>query len=436
MPETLTATPTKERLIELDVLRGLAVLGILTINIIGFAAPLGAIYNPAVFGGHEGLDRWVFYVQDALFDGRMRGLLCITFGAGLAMMIERAERLSQDCTWTLHRRYFWLAVFGAIHVVLLQMPGDILFDYGIVALLVWGFARASSFRLVCAAISLLVLVSLYDVGETYSDQVEYEGMTALQALQDQGNMLDAEQLETLDKWLNSASAPGLGIERQQANEFINEVQSADTWLTTSKVFSDQMIEALSFGFPYYGLSIAATFLLGVVLYRVGFLTGQCSTRTYVLVLATGGLAALGSHLQTRLWAQTGFSDTVFVLDYIFSATYEPLRFIVALGWVSLLILSLRWLGHTIIHRLLASSGKMALTVYISQTLIATTLFFGWGFALFGQLSRAEMIGIALVIQIALACLAHLWLKQFKRGPLEVLWRRLQYSASSRELQTG
>lgn len=72
MTSRLTPTPTQDRMIELDLVRGLAVLGILTINIIGFAGPVYALYNPAIFGGDEGLDRLVFYIQDALFDGRMR----------------------------------------------------------------------------------------------------------------------------------------------------------------------------------------------------------------------------------------------------------------------------------------------------------------------------------------------------------------------------
>jgi uncharacterized protein len=427
MKSTLTPTLTQDRMIELDLIRGLAVLGILTINIIGFAGPVYALYNPAIFGGHEGLDRLVFYIQDALFDGRMRGLLCLTFGAGLAMMIERAERLNQDCTWALHRRYFWLTIFGVAHVLLLQMPGDILFDYGIVALLVWGFARASSRTLVIAAISLLALVTVLELLSGHSDQVEYQEMTALQAARDQGQTLEPNQAEALDDWFDSPAAPGLTIERKRAAGFVERVQQASTWTSTFRVFWDQMQDALSFAFTdYYRLSIAATFLLGIVLYRNGFLTGKCGTRSYLLVLSAAGLAALATHVMTRQWAQTGFADDEFFLDYLWRSTYEASRLLVALGWAALLILSLRWMGQTIVHRLLAAAGQMALTVYLTQTVIATTLFFGWGFALFGRLSRAEVVGVALVIQVCLAVLAFLWLKRFKRGPMEALWRRLQY----------
>jgi uncharacterized protein len=134
-PRPWRPTPDGQRLPELDLLRGFAVLGIFVMNIIGFGLPISAYYNPAVAGSIEGLDRLVFYLQDAFFDGRMIAIFCLLFGAGLALSMDRAAHHGLAGARALQRRYLWLLAFDLVHIFVLQMPGDILFDYGLAA--VW-----------------------------------------------------------------------------------------------------------------------------------------------------------------------------------------------------------------------------------------------------------------------------------------------------------
>src|SRR5687768_6494638 len=91
-PSIAAGPPGGERIVALDAVRGLAVLGILVMNVVEFGLPLRAYDNPAVAGGSAGADRWTWLVQIALFDGKMRALFSMLFGAGLLLLAERIER--------------------------------------------------------------------------------------------------------------------------------------------------------------------------------------------------------------------------------------------------------------------------------------------------------------------------------------------------------
>lgn len=416
--------PGGQRIAELDLLRGFAVLGIFVMNLMGFALPLDAYGNPAVAGGHTGWDLVAFYLQDAFFDGRMRAIFCLLFGASLVIAFDRVRSAGGDFI-TLHRRNLWLVAFGAAHCVVLQMPGDILYDYGIAALLIWSFAGAPPRRLLMAGIALLALVSALNLATTFDEERTQQAMLDLQDRIAQGKTVSAEEQDELDDWLDSPAGHGVAGDREAGLERIETIREARGWLATWRLWSDDMVEALTFGpEAWYFLAVPGVMLLGMALYRLGFLSGRCTTGTYVLFLVIGLAASLGSFVQTRAWAAEGFEHGLYPLDHYWAASYETLRLLSALGWVSAWLLSVRWLGLTGLHRALATTGRMALTVYLSQTVIATTLFFGWGFGLFGRLGRAELLLLAALILAMQVVLANLWLHRFRQGPLEGLWRWL------------
>ena len=193
-----------------------------------------------------------------------------------------------------------------------------------------------------------------------------------------------------------------------------------------------MVEAVSLGpDSVFLLAIAGTMLLGMALFRLGFMTGGWSVRAYVLTVAFGLVAALAAFLITRAWVAMGFPMEADTLDQIYVFSYEINRILVALAWIAALLLLLRLIGLRGPLLWLARTGRMALTVYLAQTVIATSLFFGWGLGWFGAYSRAELMVVAVTVQLSLVLFANLWLMRFSWGPMEALWRRLSYGATNR-----
>ncbi len=422
--------PTPQRIAEIDLLRGFAVLGIFVMNLMGFALPLDAYGNPAVAGGDAGWDRVAFYLQDALFDGRMRAIFCLLFGASLAISLDRA-RAPGGSIISLHRRNFWLVVIGLLHCVLLQMPGDILFDYGVVALVIWSFAGARASRLLAAGIVMVALVAAFNLSNSLSSERTLRDMTELQQLVSAGETLAENDRERLAEWLEQPERAGLAGAREKARQRIQDIREARSWTATWVLWTDDMAESLNVTQSVeYLAAIAGVMFLGMALYRLGFLAGRAATQTYVIMLAIGLAASLCSHLLTRVWAATGWVEGVYPLDHWYYVGYEPLRILSALGWVSAIILSVRLLGFLGIHRALAATGRAALSVYLSQTIIATTLFYGWGFGLYGAFSRGQLMLIALVILASLVIAANLWLARNPQGPVESVWRRLSQAATA------
>jgi uncharacterized protein len=164
-------------------------------------------------------------------------------------------------------------------------------------------------------------------------------------------------------------------------------------------------------------------LIGMALLQCGFLRGEASTGTYLLTLLLGlGLGGLFSFWCCLQVANSGFDPLVSGLWL--GSSYDLRRIMLSLGWVSLWLLLLRlgWFGS--VTRSLASAGRMALSNYLLTTLLCTTLFYGYGFRLFGQLSRWQMWGMAACVWIILLGLSPLWLARFHFGPAEWLWRSL------------
>src|SRR4051812_35172054 len=125
---------TKTRLIALDLVRGIAVMGILLLNIVSFAMPEAAYMNPRAYGGWHGADLVAYLVNFVLFDGKMRGLFSFLFGASLLLVTERAEASGRNAAAVHYARMGWLLAFGLAHLWLVW-AGDILVLYALVGML-------------------------------------------------------------------------------------------------------------------------------------------------------------------------------------------------------------------------------------------------------------------------------------------------------------
>src|SRR5688572_17767509 len=192
---------TRERLRTLDVLRGCALLGILLMNIPYFALPESAYMRLNDWGGNDGANLWTFLVQWVLFDGKMRALFSMLFGAGIIIFIERAtaRRDSVQVGDLFVRRMLWLMLFGILHAWFIWY-GDILYAYAICGLLIFPLRTLAPRQLFAIAAGALLLLTFGIVGSAFSRQeMRQQAVAALEA-EAKGETLTEQQIEAKKDW--------------------------------------------------------------------------------------------------------------------------------------------------------------------------------------------------------------------------------------------
>ena len=392
-----------ERIASLDVLRGFAVLGILAMNIQSFAMVGAAYFTPIAFGDLGGLNYWVWRLSDLLANMKFVTLFSMLFGAGVLLMAERAEAAGLRAGRLHYRRTAALLLFGLMHAYLLW-SGDILVAYALCGSLVF------LFRFMPARALLISGLVFLGIG---SGLLLVSGLTAPHWSAEELTEFQDEQLpppSTIAAELADYRSGLGGVFRRRASE---------------------SFEMHAFAFPFYmfwrGMGCM---LIGMALLRWGVLGGRRSAATYRLLLGAGlliGLPLVNWGTRLKIAAQWEAIPSFFV----YSAFNYWGSVVVALGWIGAIVLLTRsrfW--RPLVDRL-AACGRMAFSNYIGQTLLCTTLFYGYGLGLFGSVSRVGQAGIVLVIWALQLIVSPLWLARFRFGPLEWLWRSLTYGSRQR-----
>ena len=383
-------TPPSERITSLDALRGFALLGILVINVRVFSMPEQTLLNPNVYGDFTGLDYWTWFLGHVFAQSKFITIFSALFGAGVLMFIESKEEKGQDAVRLHLRRTAVLIAVGLLHAYLLWY-GDILVAYGFTGIFLL-FVRdldarrlaglAGIFLLFIPAIELFAAVSIG--GEALAGQ-----------------------------WLPSEAAI-----RQEVAAY------RGGWLDQMSHRVDSSFQRQTSGF--IGSSfwrIGGVMLLGMALYKRGVLTGERSTAFYRRLVAGGavgvGIVVAGvAYIEANDWS-AGAALYWRQFNYVGSL-------LVAGGYVGLVTLFVRWRGEGVVTRALAAVGRTAFTNYLLQTVIATTIFYGHGLGLFGYVSRFEAMGIVVGIWAVQIVLSVVWLRYFRFGPVEWVWRTLTY----------
>ncbi len=432
-----SVSPPLARHALMDASRGFAILGILWLNIFIFAIPYGALALPGTWGDTDPLsyslnvETWRFV---GLFvDGVMRGMISMLFGASALIMMAKAERAGVGLAGLdpYYRRLLWLIVFGLVHAYLLLWPYDILYLYGLFGLLLFPFRNLSSRTLTIIASVMLTASVIQGAAETYlsadvPDTVaEAEISKPLQTVSlienfvadDTAGPAAQDQAETDTPADEDFQQLISGIEQEIA---ARQGGYVDNLLALAP---QSFVEQTSEVFAHHFLDVITFMAFGMALFKSGFLTGAWPARRYGMVVVTGYWAG---------WVLGYLSNTVFetgstvetVADVVSSIAYDPRRFAFALGHLSLLALALkagraRWLTFS-----LEACGRLALTLYISQSVICGFLFDGFGLSLFGTLEHYQVALIAAAMTIFQLVAAPLYLRFFEQGPLERLIRWL------------
>jgi uncharacterized protein len=404
------ATELPPRIVTLDIVRGVAVMGILAMNIVGFALPFQSYMSPAALGPPSDADlvSWVF--SFILVDGKMRGLFSFLFGASMLLVIQQAEAKGEPADIVHYRRMFWLLSFGLIHLYLIWF-GDILVGYALIGMVAFLFRNLSQRALIGWAIGLLVAQLLI-----------LAGLTAGAAMLQQSAAAPDAAPAMVAEWQGLESQLGALGAQAKAEEFALH-RGGYGGILADRV-SDQALAPIE-GLGLFGWETLAYFLLGMAALRSGFLTGGWSAGGYRRTALIGfGIGIPAYALLAWLLVRDGFSVTG-ILAWSMAATV-PFRPLMVAATAALILLATRRSG-ALVERI-AAAGRAAFTNYLGTSLVMTTLFYGYGGGLFGRLGRAELWLVVFAMWALMLLWSKPWLDRFLYGPLEWLWRSLARGA--------
>ena len=398
--------PASDRIATLDIVRGVAVMGILLMNIVAFAMPSAAYYNPAAYGGAEGADLGVWTTMFVAVDGKMRGLFSFLFGASLLLVTDRAEAKGEDAGAVHYRRMGWLLLFGLAHLYLLWW-GDILAHYALVGMIAFLFRDQPPHKLlilglVCAGAGFVLLA--------------ITGADAL-TLHATAHGADASA-DAVAGWTGYEKSFGTPPANYLAKDLAAHRGSYGDLLAWRWAHDkDSPVRTLL----YVGPETLGYMLLGMAGLRSGMLTGAWTRARYVKWAAIGfGVGIPGYAALAALAIAQDFDARHVILSVLLLAAI--LRPPMIAGWAALIILLARPGGRLTAR--IGAAGRMAFSNYLGTSLICTTLFYGYGFGLYGTLGRAELYLVVIGVWALILLWSKPWLDRFAYGPLEWLWRSL------------
>lgn len=424
---TTTNTPLfepvqrKSRINSLDVIRGIALLGILLMNINGMGLPYAYSDPSIIAGGAEGLNLKVWIANEMLFEGTMRGLFTLLFGAGVLLLTSRLEKNGAGIAVAdiYYRRILWLLVFGLINVWVFLWHGDILYPYALFALMLFPFRNASVKNLFLVGGLLICVGILWDISDYRNTlKTQKEGME-IQTLQDMGTPLTETQENSLKDWekLKAKHTP------EEVTEEIDNMRQGYWAVLMNKVKMNQFMQTW---FPYriWPWDILSFMLLGMAFFKLRIFHGERSHRFYLVMALVGYALGLAiNYYETRMVLASDFDEVVIHRAH---QTYQMGRLFTTMGHVGLFMLFIKSGMLGFLQKALAAVGKMALTNYLMHSVVTSIVFYGFGFALYGQLERYELYYIVFSLWAAQLVISPIWLTYFQYGPVEWLWRSLTY----------
>lgn len=420
-PEAPALAPAAERQGSIDAMRGFALLGILVMNIPFFAASFYAFYKPTLLGPIEGADGAVWWISHLFFEFKMMTIFSLLFGAGIVMMSERADAKGAGVAGVHYRRMLWLLLIGACHAYLLWF-GDILFTYALIGMIVFWFRRWPARVQFAVGVSVIVFGAVVNYGSGWFMSYVRDLAMEMQALQDAGEELPESKAWAIEAW------DGMKEGFYPSAETLEEERAAHlgSWWEVTKWRAPVVLGMQVQMFFFFALwRLSGVFLTGMALYKWGVFSAARSNRFYALLCLFGfGVGLPIVVLGARAASAHGF-DPLYEMKHSMQFNYFGSLFVAAghIGAVMLLWKAgaLRWL-----MRSLAAVGRMALSNYLFHSAVCTTIFYGYGFGLWGGVSRVQMMLFVAAIWAFQLIVSPIWLSRFRYGPMEWLWRSLTY----------
>lgn len=395
-----------DRIATLDVVRGVAVMGILTMNIVAFAMPEAAYSNPRAYGGASGADLFVYLFNFVLFDSKMRGLFSFLFGASTLLVIERARARGASAAGVHYARMIWLLVFGFAHLYLLWW-GDILHLYASVGLILFFFRDWRPRALIATGMALMIAQTIFMLGLPYdisrNDAAIHRAQPSAAALARHQGFEDSFGIPSRKAIAEDLATYRGGYARTVAVRLANHANTP----------ADDLL--------YVGMETLAFMLFGMALLKNGMLRGEWPVAAYRRWVLIGFGIGVPAYLGLACYlVAANFSTYAVAMAVI--ALPTPLRPLMIMGWASLIILAAR-AGGPVIARV-GAAGRMAFSNYLGTSFICATLFDGFGFGLYGHVPRAGLYLVVVAVWLLILAWSKPWLARYHYGPFEWLWRSL------------
>jgi len=392
----IAPTQPNERILIVDVLRGFALFGILLVNIGNFSQPDFYTDTAGInlsTGTYDVVAQWFV----SLFaQGKFYPMFSFLFGFGAIIFLERGEEKGQNAVRLYKRRLGFLLCIGIVHAVLIW-SGDILVMYSLIGFLLLWFRRKEprviltwALWLLLTPIAVLIFLNILFV-------------FAVGGQSDPGLAAEAEKLVE-----ESLAAYGQGTYLDMIRQRLRDL---------SYLYSYSL-----FAFP----DILALFLFGVYAAKKRILHDVVSH----LVLIT------------RVWKSTLFLGVILIAihavgeagrDLATPSMYDVLSLVSLLSgsvlsffYMSSIALLLQKPKGRVLLSKLAPVGRMAMTNYLMQSVVCTTLFYNYGLGLYGKMTPFYTLLIAILLYVLQMAISSYWMARHRYGPMELLWRRLTY----------
>jgi uncharacterized protein len=386
-------------------------------NIAAFSGPIEMYVNPLTVGNHRIWNLIAWSLRWIFFEGKMRAAFSMLFGAGVILLTERAERRGyKGVADVFHRRNMWLMLFGVLHFYFVWY-GDILFDYGLTALLFLYPCRNLRFRnlLIAGAAVLLIGVGTSTYHTLDGMRERNEGQAA-QALANAGKKLTAQQQDALNKWNET-----LDKRKKDHDEDLKAMRGSYLEQLKWRAQWGPRIQATlyyQFGFT----DVLGMMLIGMGLYRMGFLTGTLSYRVYGWTIACGFLLSIPiNSIEAVGLIRDNFQD-----ESAWWVLYQLGRITGAVAIVATVVVVVKAGLVPGLTRRVAAVGQTALSNYLLTSISCSLLFNGFGAGLYGKLEYYQLYAVVACVWILNLTLSPLWLRYYQFGPVEWVWRSLTY----------
>jgi uncharacterized protein len=386
----------------------MAVMGIVLMNIVALGLPGYAYVDPRYYAMHGAADGMVWAINYVVSEGKFRALFTMLFGASMVVIAERADAGAEGPgpAMTHYRRMSWLFVIGMIHAWCFWY-GDILVQYaigGALGFLMWRW-QPRALALFFAAMVTLQAASSFS---------HYAQLAPVRA----AAMAPNAAPKAIAAWAArvASETPTQADAIAEIKGYRGNVESVFMTRKPTTIFFQTFI------IPSTMAEIFAFMALGILLFRNRFLTGGWTPRAYRLVIGSGYLVAVPlTALLANLLVSARFDPAALALCDAISLLLRPF---IAMAHAAVIIRIMESGRARAFVSRLEAVGRMALSNYLGTTLIATTLFYGYGFGLFGYLSRAQLYLVVAAIWTLMLLWSQPLLARFHYGPVEWAWRSL------------
>lgn len=368
-----------DRVVSLDLLRGIAILGILFMNIVAFAMTFEAYTNVNFDGQATATEKTTFIFQSLLAKERFISLFCVLFGAGIVMFLERARAKQFEPYPLMSTRLGLLILFGFIHVTVLFF-GDILLTYGLTGIIIYKWSEKAPNQLMRRGVIFIVV-----------------GMLLLMGI----------------AWLMSLFPQDLMQQDPAIAEMMNPVGSFENFFNYNLMMGMNMV----LFFPIIFWMTAGGMLIGMSLMKKGFFTHGTSLGNEIILFTVGTALSV---FQLYMIFETDFKNALWTNGSLNWVGGLMMTLAVSSRLIKIVTAKPQWL------MLFQNCGKMAFTLYIFQSLTMALLFRVILADNHGDWLLHHLMAVAGVMTIIQIILANLWQHYKGQGPLEKLWRDMVY----------